>query len=113
MATIKGDLKPLRNIVFVSELESGARTSKGGIFILDDNMKDTGIRSRWAQVYAVGPEVTEIKPGDWVYVKHGRWTFGIDHEPTPGNITKIWRIEYPDAVDLASDTCPLDEVPTR
>ena len=111
MATIKGKLIPLRDIVFVKNLESGARKTAAGIFILDDNMKDTGIRSRWAEVYAVGPEVTEIKVGEWVLVNHGRWTFGMDHEDPEGNVTKIWRVEYPDGVTLASPEFPLDIKP--
>lgn len=113
MTTIKGKLQPLRNTVFVRDLEHGERKSAGGIFILDDNAKDVGIRSRWAQIYAVGPEVTDVQPGEWILVKHGRWTFGMEIEdPTEGEI-KIWRVDYPDAVDIASPIFPSELKPTN
>ena len=108
---IKGALTPLRNVVFVKNLESGARKTAAGLFILDDNMKNSGIRSRWAEVYLIGPEVTEIKVGEWVLIKHGRWTFSMDHEQPDGSIVKIWRIEYPDAVDVVSDIFPSEIKP--
>lgn len=111
MTTIKGTLQPLRNTVFVRDLENGARKSAGGIFILDDDMKDSGIRSRWAEVYAVGPEITDIQPGEWILVKHGRWTFGMDLEHPTEGIIKIWRVDYPDAVDVVSPIFPSELKP--
>lgn len=106
MTTIKADsLLPLKKNVFVTNLDSGIRKTAGGIIIPDDNMKDHGIRPRWGQVYAVGPEVDDLAPGDWVYVEHGRWTTGIDLE-LPSGIVRIWRIEYPQSVLLATDCDP-------
>ena len=35
---------------------------------------ERGIRARWAEVYAVGPENDDVKVGDWVLMDHGRWT---------------------------------------
>lgn len=110
MATIKGNLVPLRNVVFVTDLESGQRLTAGGIVLPDDNMKHNGIRARWAKVYLVGPEVTDIKPGEWILIKHGRWTYGMDVE-TPEGIVKVWRVEYPDSVELVSEEFPLDIKP--
>lgn len=109
--TIKGNLTVLRNNVLVEKLESGSRTSKGGIVILDDNMKDTGIRSRWAKVYAVGPEVTEITPGQWVRIEHGRWTPGFVHEDSSGETRILNRIDWPEKVDLVCDSFPGDMIP--
>lgn len=111
MNTIKGTLVPLRNMVFVKNLESGARKSAGGIFILADEMKDVGIRSRWGQVHLVGPEVTDIKPGEWILIKHGRWTFNIEIEDSQGEVTKMWRVDYPEGVDLVSDVFPSELTP--
>lgn len=111
MSTIKGKITPLRNTVLVSELEQGARLTNGGIFLLDDNMKESGIRARWGKVYAVGPEVHDLKPGDWVLVRHGRWTYGMDVEQDDGTIVKVHRVEYPESVELVSDEFPLDIKP--
>ncbi len=99
-------LKPTKNNVFVSDLDKGAKKTFGGIILLDDDMKERGIRDRWALVHSIGPEVTDIAVGEWVLIKQGRWTNRIDFEDKP-----IWRIEYPDAVLLVADQDPrLPEV---
>ena len=108
---VKGEIKPLRDVVFVTELEQGQRVSAGGIVIPDDNMKDHGIRARWGKVWKVGPEVNDLKEGEWILIKHGRWTFGIEVEGDNGEIFKIYKVEYPDAVELVSDEFPLDIKP--
>ena len=95
------------------DLESGARTTKGGIFILDDNAKDTGIRSRWGQVYAVGPDVTDIKAGEWILIDHGRWTFGMEIEDAAEGTIKIWAVDYPNSVTLVSAEFPSDIKPIK
>jgi hypothetical protein len=91
--------------VFVTDLDHGPRRSRGGIHILDDNMTDRGIRDRWARVWAVGPLVTDLVPDEWVLVKHGRWTTGIDMTIDDARLV-VWRIEYPDAVMLVCDSDP-------
>ena len=113
MATIRGKIIPLRNTVFVTELESGNKMTAGGIVVLDDNMKDSGIRPRWGKVWSVGPEVDDIQAGQWILIKHGRWTYGMDVESDNGEVFKIWRVEYPDSVELVSDENPLDTISVR
>ena len=71
-------LRPLRENVIVTNLEKGERLSANGIIIPDDDGKDTGIRARWAQVYAVGPEQKDVEVGQWILIQHGRWTVGAD-----------------------------------
>ena len=56
----------------------GEKRLASGIYLLNDDAKETGIRSRWFQVLSVGPQIRdELKPGYWVIVKHGRWTTNI------------------------------------
>jgi len=72
-------LKVLGDKVIVHKMEAGEQRTKSGIFIKDDstvNAGERGIKSRWAQVYAIGPEQTEVKVGEWVLMEHGRWTEG-------------------------------------
>ncbi len=71
-------LRPIRDKVLVTNLERGERTTAGGIVLLDDDGKSEGIRPRWCQVYAVGPEQTDVEVGQWIVVEHGRWTEGQD-----------------------------------
>ncbi len=44
-----------KNILAVM-MEKGERKTAGGIVIPDDDGKERGIRSRWCQVYDVGPD---------------------------------------------------------
>jgi co-chaperonin GroES (HSP10) len=92
-------IRPLRGKVLVHNIESGARMTQGGIIIPDDDGKERGIRERWAQVYAVGPDISDVRVGDWVLIKHGRWSRGVDFEQAT-----IRQIDWPDAVLLVSDT---------
>lgn len=112
---IKGKLNPLRDVVFVTDLEQGQRVTACGIVLTDDNGKDHGIRPRWGKVFMVGPEVQSLKPGDWVLVEHGRWTFGMEYELEDGSMTKIYRIDYNEndggAVITVADDFPLDIKP--
>jgi co-chaperonin GroES (HSP10) len=81
---IRGDLRPIKDHILVVNMEQGERTTKGGVIVLDDNGKDRGIRPRWCQVWKVGKEQTDIRPGQWILVEHGRWTYGIHTEIAEG-----------------------------
>lgn len=105
------EFRPLRNTVFVTDLERGPGKTAGGIIIPDDNVTERGIRARWGKVYAVGPEVTDIVPGQWVLTSHGRWTERMTLSMESGDVT-VWRIEYPEASLLVSDTDPFSVTPT-
>lgn len=107
---IKSNISPLGKKVFVTELERGERKTQSGFFISDDTGKDYGIRDRWAKVYAVGPEVYDLKKGDWILVEHGRWTVGIDIQFENGEDGKVWMVDYPDAVSIVSDEFPHDYI---
>jgi Chaperonin 10 Kd subunit len=104
---IANALRPLKKNVFVSDLDHGPRVTPRGIIIPDDNMKNRGIRPRWGCVFAVGPEVDDLAPGDWIFVEHGRWTEGIDLD-LPEGMVRIWRVEYPKSVLMASNRDPRD-----
>jgi len=86
-------LRPLRDKVILTNLERGERLSHGGIFILDDDGKDAGIRSRWAQVYAIGPDQKDVAVGDWVLMQHGRWTVGADIKLKGQDAFRFWHAD--------------------
>jgi co-chaperonin GroES (HSP10) len=77
MATIHGDITPLKNKVLVKTIEKGQQITKGGIIIPDDDGKDRGIRPRWAEVYRVGKGIDFVQEGQWVLIEHGRWSKGF------------------------------------
>lgn len=99
-------LKPLKDAVIVAEMNFDVRLSQGGIILPTDNGKSTGIRPRWGQVYAVGPDQHNIKVGTWVCVEHGRWTRGIDIEDENGPQT-LRRVD-PKDIMMESDEEPHD-----
>ena len=100
-------LRPLKDSVIVSDMIFDVRISTGGIIIPNDNGKSTGIRPRWGQVYAVGPDQQDVTPGQWVCVEHGRWTRGIDIEDESGKIT-VRRVD-PKDIMMVSDEQPDDD----
>jgi co-chaperonin GroES (HSP10) len=103
----RDQLRPLNDSVIVGEMVFDQRFTKGGIVLLNDNGKSTGIRPRWGQVYAVGPEQLDVKVGEWVCIAHGRWTRGIDIEDENGKQT-LRRVDPKDIL-IQCDEQPMDE----
>jgi co-chaperonin GroES (HSP10) len=103
----KHQIKPLNDSVIVTDMTFDERFTTGGIVLLNDNGKSTGIRPRWGQVYAVGPDQKEVTVGQWVCVAHGRWTRGIEVEDETGKKT-LRRVD-PDDLLIVSDEQPQDE----
>ena len=97
-------LRALNDHVLVAEMNFSGRQLSSGIFLLNDDLRTAGIRPRWAQVYAVGPEQQDIQIGQWILVSHGRWTRGVKIEDDTGEVT-IRRID-PNDVLLVSDVQP-------
>jgi hypothetical protein len=83
------------------------RITSGGIILPNDNGTGSGIRPRWGQVYAIGPDQLDVKIGQWICVAHGRWTRGIDIEDEDGKKT-LRRID-PDDILMVSDTFVEDD----
>jgi hypothetical protein len=86
-----------------------ARITQSGLILPNDNGTTLGIRPRWGQVYAVGPDQKEITVGQWICVAHGRWTRGLDIEDETGQHT-IRRIDPEDILLITdSDQMPQDD----
>ena len=100
-------LQPLKDSVIVSDMVFDARITTSGIILPNDNGKSTGIRPRWGQVYAVGPEQQDVTPGQWICIEHGRWTRGIDIEDEAGKHT-LRRVD-PKDIMMISDDKPNDD----
>lgn len=100
-------IRPLKDHVIVTDMNFQEKLSNGGIIILNNDGKLEGIHPRWGRVYAVGPEQTNIRVGQWICVKHGRWTRGLKIQDTEGEKT-IRRIDNKDIL-LVSDEFINDE----
>jgi co-chaperonin GroES (HSP10) len=102
----RDQLHPLDDSVIVSDMVFDERLSTGGIILVNDNGKSSGIRPRWGRVYAVGPAQHNIRVGTWICVEHGRWTRGIEIEDENGKQT-LRRVD-PKDIMLESDELPQD-----
>lgn len=99
--------QPLKDWVIVADMNFEGRTLSSGIIIPGDNGRSQGVRPRWGQVYAIGPEQKDVRVGDWICVAHGRWTRGLDIEDETGRKT-VRRIDPKDIL-LVSDYLPSDD----
>ena len=109
MAAVEFDtLIPVRGTVLVHNIEEGERRTKNGIIVLDDNGRERGIRERWAQVWMKHADIDEVEVGDWVLIKHGRWTRGIDVVGPDGVKVTIRKVDWPDAVIVGCAECPIE-----
>jgi len=106
MNIVKGKLRPIRNHVLVSDMSFEEQQTSSGIIIQSDDGKTHGVKPRWAQVWAVGPEQTDVKVGEWIYVEHGRWTRGIKVEYNETQ-TVVRKVDA-DAILLTADERPND-----
>ena len=100
-------IKPLGKNIIVRDMSFDIRTLDSGIVLLSDDGKTDGIRPRWAQVYATGPEQTDVTVGQWVLVEHGRWSRGIKITKDGEEFT-IRRAD-PDSIMMVSDEQPQSE----
>lgn len=105
MNIVKGKITPIRDHILVINMDFGESVSSGGIVMLSDDGKSEGIRHRWGEVWAVGPEQTDVKVGDWVLVEHGRWTRGVTVEDQEGNEIVMRRIDL-NGILMVSDEKP-------
>jgi hypothetical protein len=102
-------IRAIKKDVIVTDMSFDVRLSTGGLILLNDNGKSTGIRPRWGRVYAVGPDQHDVQIGQWICVDHGRWTRGLDIEDESGKRT-IRKIDPKDILLVSnSEEMPNDQ----
>lgn len=107
MVSVNGKLRPLKDNVVVTDIEFGNEKTKGGIILLSDDGKTTGIHPRWGRVHLVGEGQKDVKVGDWILIEHGRWSRGINHEDDDGNDIVVYFVDTK-AIMLVADEKPAD-----
>ena len=102
-------LKFMHDNIVVSDMHFDERISKGGIILMDDDKKSSGIRPRWAKIYGLGPDVKDpqLEIGKYILISHGRWTRGITVETPEGKVT-LRKVDPADIL-LISDEPMEDE----
>jgi len=102
------NIHPLPGNIF-AVLQTGSRTTAGGIILRDDNGKQEGIRPRWAKVWKIASDIKDVEVGQWILVEHGRWTMTITVKDDSGNDFKFQKID-PKGIMLVSDDEPNEEM---
>lgn len=100
-------IRAIHNHVIVTDMNFEGRKLSSGIVLLGDDGKTDGIRPRWAKVYKVGPTQSDVKPGQWILVEHGRWSRGLKIEIN-GETFVIRRVD-PDCIIGVQDEEPTHD----
>jgi len=101
-------LRALKDHVLVTDMKFGSRQLSSGIVLMDDDGKSDGVRPRWCQVFAVGPEQTDIEVGQWILVAHGRWTRANDIE-IDGERKSLRRVDNNDILMVSDESPEYDD----
>ena len=101
-------IRALQDHVLVTDMNFDQKISYGGIIIQSTDGKLEGIHARWGRVYAVGNRQKDVAVGQYILVKHGRWTRGIEIEDATGEHT-LRRVDHKDIL-LVRDTPTSDEI---
>ena len=102
-------IRALHDDILVIDMNFEAGMTGGGIFLLGDDGKQRGLRPRWALVYEVGPDQTDVKKGQWILVEHGRWTRGIPFTDPDGEKQVLRKVD-PNCLLLVSDEDPRADI---
>lgn len=94
-ATDGSSVQAIHKDVIVQDMYFGERVVNG-IVLMSDNKKDDGIRPRWGKVYAVGPKQKEVQAGQWILIRHGRWSRGVTLTNTDGEEVVIRKVDPAD-----------------
>ena len=95
-------IKALHDNILVKDMHFGERFTSNGILLTGDDKTSTGIRPRWAEVYAVGDKQYDVTVGQYVLVSHGRWTRGIKIEIDNDDMT-LRRIDNDDILLVSNE----------
>lgn len=106
MTKIKS-ITPILDHILVTDINFGEQTTKSGIVLRSDNGKSEGIKPRWGQVYAVGPDRKDVSVGEWCLIEHGRWTRGIEVFINDEEKIEVFRID-PEGILMVTDEKPDD-----
>ena len=94
--------RALQNYVIVTDMNFKEKLTSSGIIIPNSDGKLEGIHARWGRVYAIGNNQKDVRVGQYVLVKHGRWTRGTLIEDQESEKT-IRRVDNKDILMVSDD----------
>ena len=102
------EIRAVQDHVLITDMNFDQKISHGGIIIPNTDGKLEGIHARWARVYAIGSKQKDVRVGQYVLVKHGRWTRGVKIEDADGEHI-LRRVDNKDIL-MVSDVEMRDEM---
>ena len=99
-------IRALNSDVIVTDMDFGEQVTSSGIVVQSDDGKSHGVKPRWGNVYKVGPNQTDVAPGQWILVEHGRWTRKVKIDDGDGG-KEIQKVEVK-AILAVTDEKPND-----
>jgi len=105
MNKVIGELRPLKDKIFVCDMHFDEEVTDSGIVLQSDDGKGEGIHPRWCRVYAVGDEQEDVQVGEWLLLEHARWSRGITYVQDNGEEIEL-RMADNKAILLVSDEKP-------
>ena len=102
MNVVKGKLRPLHDNVLVTDMSFEEQTTASGIVIQSDDGKAHGVKPRWAKVYKVGSNITDVQEGQWILIEHGRWTRKIKINDGDGE-KEFQKVEVKSVIAVADE----------
>lgn len=98
-------IRPIQKHILVRDMNFGEQKTAGGIVLMSDDGKSEGVKPRWAKVFAIGPQQSDVEVGEWILIEHGRWTRGLEVEEDDGTKFTIWRVD-PEGIMMTSNERP-------
>lgn len=102
----KVNLRPLHDSIifqFLDEVGDGQfinqKTASG--IIIPRNLDSTAGSPRWGLALAVGPECTDVKVGDFIFIEQLRWTTEVKVDDI-----RVWRTTEKDVIAITEDNEP-------
>jgi hypothetical protein len=102
----KIQIRAINKDVLIYDMDFGEMKTTSGIVIQSDDGKAHGIKPRWAKIYKVGPEQSDVKVGQWILVEHGRWTRKIKIDDGD-SVKEVQKVDT-EAILVVSDERPSD-----
>lgn len=107
MNVVTGKIVPIKDGVFVTDMNFEEQKTASGIVIRSDDGKSEGVKPRWGKVWAVGKDQKDVKVGEWILVEHGRWTRSIKVATEDGAEIIVRRVEVK-SIMMSADEKPND-----
>jgi co-chaperonin GroES (HSP10) len=102
-------LHAIKKDVLVTDMDFDEQVTSYGLIIPSDDGKSHGIKPRWGKVFAVGPDQTEYKVGQWVLVEHGRWSRKIKLTVND-EVIKFQKVELESIIAVKNDEPSKDDL---